>query len=179
MKKAAMIVTDGFEELEAVGAYDILTRGGVEVDIFTLAGTQATGKCGLVCAQLAPVKALLTAAYDALILPGGPQFEALKNDPRVKEIIADFHRQNKILAAICASPVLFGEMGLLKDKKYTCFPPMDADFGGQFTGNYAETDGNIVTGQSAAAAVDFGLAVLESLCGPEAAQRVQNSIFYK
>ena len=33
MKKAAMFVTDGFEEIEAVGAFAILRRGGVEVDV--------------------------------------------------------------------------------------------------------------------------------------------------
>ena len=182
MKKACIILTDGFEELEMVGAYDILKRGGVAVDIYALSGTQATGKCGLTCAQLRPVADLTdtaAATYDALVLAGGPQYEALKNSARVKELILYFFRADKVLAAICASPTIFGEMGLLKGKNYTCFTAMNADFGGRFTNAYATTDGNTVTGKSAAAAIDFGLAVLEKLCGADTAEKVKKSIYYQ
>ena len=179
MKKACMVITDGFEELEMVGAYDILKRGGVQVDIFALSGTQATGKCGLTCALLRPVSALNAADYDALVLAGGPQYAALKHSMPVKDLILHFYRTGKVLAAICASPTILGEMGLLKGKNYTCFTTMDADFGGHFTADYATADGNIVTGKSAAAAVDFGLAVLAKLCGTDVAEKVKKSIYYK
>ena len=182
MKRACIILTDGFEDLEMVGAYDILKRGGVTADIYALNAAQAVSKCGLTCANLHPLAELtddVAAAYDALVLPGGPQYEALKNSARVKELILYFSRANKVVAAICASPTILGEMGLLKGKNYTCFTAMNADFGGHFTGDYATTDGNVVTGKSAAAAVDFGLALVEKLCGTDVVQKVKESIYYK
>lgn len=180
MKKACMIVSDGFEELEMVGAYDILVRGGVSVDTFALNGTSnVTGKCGLHLADLRPINTLNPQAYQALILPGGPHYAALKSSARVKELILDFYNAGKVLGAICASPTILGEMGLLKGKKYTCFTSMNADFGGCFTADYATIDGNLVTGKSAAAAVDFGLVLVEKLCGKETANQVKESIYYK
>jgi 4-methyl-5(b-hydroxyethyl)-thiazole monophosphate biosynthesis len=179
MKKACMIVDDGFEELELVGAYDILVRAGVSVDIFTLkSAPKAAGKCGLHLADLRPLDQLRTAHYDALVLAGGPHYAALKNSARVKEIILDFYNAGKVIGAICASPTILGEMGLLKGKNYTCFTSMNADFGGHFTGDYATTDGKLVTGKSAAAAVDFGLALVEAVCGKEIVHQVKESIYY-
>ena len=84
-----------------------------------------------------------------------------------------------MVAAICASPTILGHMGLLKGKDYTCFTAMNEDFGGHFKDQYAVIDGNIITGPSAAAAVDFGLAIAENLCGKEKAEEVKKSIYYK
>ena len=42
-----MIVTNGFEEMEAVGTFALLRRGGLEVDIYSLRGAEATGRFGL------------------------------------------------------------------------------------------------------------------------------------
>lgn len=182
MKKACIILTDGFEDLEMIGAYDLLKRGGVATDIYALNAAQAVSKCGLTCIGLRPLAELtddVAATYDALVLPGGPHYNALRKNARVKELILYFSRTQKVLAAICASPTILGEMGLLKGKNYTCFTSMNADFGGHFTANYATTDGNLVTGKSAAAAVDFGLALVEKLCGADVAQKVKESIYYK
>ena len=40
------IITNGFEEIETLGTIDILRRGGVDLDIYSLHGTEATGRCG-------------------------------------------------------------------------------------------------------------------------------------
>ena len=182
MKKACIILSDGFEDLETIGAYDILKRGGVATDIYSLAGTQALSKCGLTCVRLHPLAELtdtVAATYDVLVLPGGPHYDALRQNARVRELILQFFQTEKVLGAICASPTILGEMGLLKGKNYTCFTSMNADFGGHFTGDYATIDGNLVTGKSAAAAVEFGLALVEKVCEAEVAEKVKASIYYK
>ncbi len=179
MKKVCLVLTDGFEELEAVGTFAILSRAGLTVDIFSLTQGDATGRFGLTCTQLKPFCALNGADYDALVLPGGPQYNALKKSAGVQALIKEFIDGGKVVAAICASPTILGHAGYLKGKNYTCFTAMNEDFGGRFTGEYATVDGNIITGQSAAATVDFGFAIVEKLLGKEKAEQVKKSIYYK
>ena len=179
MKKVALLFANGFEELEAVGTYALLSRGGLDVDAYALSQEVAIGRFGLTCSQLHPFSTLNDSYYDALVLPGGPGYELLEKNERVQQLLAAFIAQGKVVAAICASPTILGRAGYLKGKTYTCFTPMNEDFGGTFTGEYVAVDGNLITGQSAAATVDFGLAIIEKLLGPEKADQVKKSIYYK
>ena len=179
MKKVCLLLADGFEELEEVGTYAMLSRGGLDVDIYALSDKDTTGRFGLTCTKLHAFSTLNASYYDALVLPGGPGYEKLENNGYVQQLIKQFLGGNKVVAAICASPTILGRMGFLKGKKYTCFTSMNADFGGTFTGEYVAVDGNLITGQSAAATVDFGLAIIEKLLGREKADEVKKSIYYK
>lgn len=179
MKSVCVVLTDGFEEAEAVATFAILRRAGLRVTVFSLQGTCATGRFGLTCSGLTPLEQLRGADYDALVLPGGPQYAALEKSPCVQELLQEFMRAGKVVAAICASPTILGRAGYLKGKNYTCFTAMNEDFGGHFTGQYTTTDGNLVTGQSAAASIDFGLAIAEKLLGPAVVTQVKQSIYYK
>ena len=179
MKKVCLILTDGFEEAEAIATFAILRRAGLTVDIFSLTQGNATGRFGLVCTALKPFSQLKGAEYDALVLPGGPQYVALEKSASVQALIKEFIDANKVVAAICASPTILGHAGYLKGKTYTCFTAMNENFGGHFTGTYVAVDGNLITGQSAAASIDFGFAIVEKLLGKEKAQAVKQSIYYK
>lgn len=179
MKKVCIVLTNGFEELEAVGSFAILRRGGLTVDIFSLTNANATGRFGLTCSALKPFSELEGAQYDALVLPGGPQYAELEKSAGVQALIKEFIDAGKVVAAICASPTILGHAGYLKGKNYTCFTAMNEDFGGHFTGGYVAVDGNIITGQSAAATVDFGFAIVEKLLGKAHADQIKTSIYYK
>ncbi|MBR5151822.1 MAG: DJ-1/PfpI family protein, partial [Elusimicrobiaceae bacterium] len=179
MKKVCMVLTNGFEEVEAVGTFAVLRRAGLTVDIFSLVGTQAIGRFGLTCAQVKPFSQLDAQVYDALVLPGGPQYQALEKSDGVQALLHQFIASGKVVAAICASPTILGRAGYLKGKTYTCFTSMNEDFGGHFTGQYVAVDGNLITGQSAAASIDFGFAIVEKLLGAEKATQVKQSIYYK
>jgi len=179
MKKACIIVTNGFEELEAVGTYALLKRCGLEVDIYSLRGENAEGRFGLHCTHLHPLSTLQAEEYDALVLPGGPQYKELEASHEVQQLLAAFIRNGKVVGALCASPTILGHAGYLTGKQYTCFTSMNEDFGGIFTDQYATVDGNIITGQSAAATVDFAFAVAEKLLGKTHIEEVKHSIYYK
>ena len=56
---------------------------------------------------------------------------------------------------------------------------MNEDFGGTYCDDYAVADGQIVTGKSAAAAIDFGFAILQALRGKEIADETKADIYYK
>ena len=177
--KVCLLLANGFEELEAIGTFALLSRAGLTVDLFALSNQDAKGRFGLTCTQLKPFDTLCAQDYQALVLPGGPGYHVLEENPKVKQLIEQFNAEGKVVAAICASPTILGKRGLLKGKTYTCFSAMNEDFGGTFTGNYAETDGNIITGQSAAATVDFAFAIVENLLGKAKADEVKKSIYYK
>ncbi len=179
MKKVCLVLTNGFEEVEAVGTFAILRRAGLTVDIFSLTGINATGRFGLTCTSLKPFSQLNGAEYEALVLPGGPQYAELEKSTGVQALLKEFMDADKVVAAICASPTILGRAGYLKGKTYTCFTSMNDDFGGHFTGQYVAVDGNIITGQSAAASIDFGFAIVEKLLGKEKADQVKQSIYYK
>lgn len=180
-KKAAVVMDDGFEELEALGPIDLLRRGGVQVDLVSNKdATQATGRNGVTITGLTPFENYDFDAIDCLILPGGSHYSKLEANEQLKDIIKTVNADpNKILAAICASPTILGRMGLLRGKDYVCFLSMDEDFGGQCQDEcYVVTDENLITARSAAAAVDFGLAILEELEGEEEKQNIAESIYY-
>ncbi|MBR2082023.1 MAG: DJ-1/PfpI family protein [Elusimicrobiaceae bacterium] len=179
MKKVCLVLTNGFEEVEAIGTFAILRRSGLMVDIYSLTEGNATGRFGLTCTELKPFSQLDASQYDALVLPGGPQYAELEKHAGVQSLIRRFITPDKVVAAICASPTILGHAGYLKGKKYTCFTSMNEDFGGQFTDQYVVVDGNIITGQSAAASIDFGFAIVEKLLGQEKAEEVKQSIYYK
>lgn len=174
-----MFVTDGFEEIEAVGTYAILRRGGLDVDVYSLLDKNATGRFGLTLTDLKPFSAFNPAEYDALILPGGPEYKAMEANADVQKYIRQFAAEDKWLCAICAGPTIFGHAGLLKGKKYTCFTDMNEDFGGFYQDDYAVTDGKIITGKSAAATIDFAFAVLAAVAGKDVADKTKQGIYYK
>ncbi len=182
MKKAAVLINDGFEELEMTGPVDLMIRDGVQVDLVSpQQTTQVTGRSGLKLDGVIPMKDYDFSDIDLLLLPGGPHYQSLEKDQNVRKLIREvYDNPDQLLAAICASPTILGRMGLLKDRDYTCFLSMNEDFGGRFNDlDYAVIDRDLITGRSAAAAVDFGLAVVEALCGKEDAKKIADSIYYQ
>lgn len=179
MPKVLCILTDNFEDLEAIGPIAILRRAKIDVDVATLYKTSATGKYLNHLTDLKDLSKINYKDYDLLFLPGGPQWVVLENDPFVREVIKYYHDNNKFIAAICAMPTVLGKMGYLKDKNYTCFKSMNEDFGGIFHDTYCIKDDKLITGMSAAAAIDFAFLILETLTDKTYAQKIKDSIYYK
>ncbi len=178
MKKVLCIMSDQFEELEAVGTIALLRRAGIMVDICALHGNQATGRFDLTLSRLSAIEAAKADGYDALFLPGGPHYAELQENETVKQLILTFHEQQKYICAICAAPTILGKMGLLNNRQYTCFTSMNQDFGGTYQDSYTAIDGNIITGRSAAAVIDFAFLIIEQLLGKAKCEEVKNEIYY-
>lgn len=176
--KVMCILTDGFEELEAVGTIALLRRAGIDIDVYAIDHTTATGRFAITMSDIKNLKDADTTAYDMLFLPGGPHYQKLEADTRVLAILKEFMDQGKLVSAICAAPTILGRQGYLKHHNYTCFTSMNEDFGGTYVDQYAVTDGNIITGRSAAAVIDFAFAIIEKLAGKAKAEEVKASIYY-
>lgn len=172
------MLTDGFEELEAVGTIALLRRAGITIDVYALDNDHAAGRFALTLTDLHDLKDAKPQNYGMLFLPGGPHYQKLEASPNVMEIIDHFAENNKPIAAICAAPTILGRHGLLKGKQYTCFTSMNEDFQGTYVDQYCVVDDNLITGRSAAAVIDFAFAIIEKIKGKDAAEEVKKSIYY-
>ena len=70
-----------------------------------------------------------TADYDGLFITGGRAPEYIRLNPRVIEIVQEFFRDGKPVAAICHGPQILTAAGVLEGKKATCYPAVGPDIG--------------------------------------------------
>lgn len=177
--KCAILMDNGFEELEAMGPIALLRRGGVDVDLVSVEGNEVTGRFGVTYSPTTSMDQYDFDTIDCLIIPGGPHYKKLETNQNVLDLIQKVAAdEKKTVAAICAAPTILGKLGLLKGKNYTCFKELNEDFGGTYHYAYALEDGQLITGISAAAAEEFAFKILEHLTGKEHTEEVKASIYY-
>lgn len=172
------ILSNGFEELEAIGTIALLKRSGIEVDIYALNDTKASGKHGLVLSDINILTDVDLSDYACLLLPGGPHYAEIESNQLVQSIIKQFIEEEKVIAAICAAPTILGRAGYLENKNYTCFTSMNEDFKGTYVDQYVVVDNNIITARSAAASIDFAFEIIQKLQGEKQAAKIKKEIYY-
>lgn len=168
MKTIFVFLADGFEEIEALAPVDILRRAGLSAKTVSVMDEQVVaGAHGV--PVLADVMFDEINAEDAemILLPGGlPGATNLDAHQGLSQMILDFAKEEKPLAAICAAPLVFGNRGLLEGKKATCYPGFETYLkGAQYTAALVEKDGNFITGKGPGAAMEFAFAIVEKYCG--------------
>lgn len=181
-KRVIIILADGFEEIEAITAIDMLRRAAIEVDICGLDSDKIKGSKGIIVTADKVLTGKDT-GYDACILPGGmPGAENLFLSDKVKNFLILMHKQNKIIAAICAAPaIVLAPLGILDNKYATCYPGMQDSFSD--TTDYKEDDividGNIITSRGPATALKFSIAIITALCGETMSQKIARGVLLK
>jgi cyclohexyl-isocyanide hydratase len=121
-------------------------------------------------------------APDILFAPGGllPTFELLE-DAEVMEFLRKRGEQAKWVTSVCTGAVLLGAVGLLRGyRAATHWFARDSLslFGATPVNERWVIDRNRATGGGVTAGIDFGLAVLSHLAGPEIARVVQLALEY-
>ena len=168
MSKVYLFLADGFETVEALAPADVMRRAGIEVVTVSIMGRRS-----VVSAQNVPVVAdalyedICFCDADAMVLPGGGTgTDNLSAHEPLRALLVNAHAEGKLVAAICAAPMVFGRIGILKGRKATCYPGCEGDlFGAEYTAAPVEKDGNIITGCGPGVSFDFGFAIVERLCG--------------
>ena len=179
--KAAMFLVNGFEEVEAVTPADILRRGGVDLTLVSLMDElSVTGAHDIVIKADKLFLDILSDSFDMLILPGGPGTKRYKGHTPFLQYLSAHYNEGKKIAAICAAPSIFGMMGFLEGKRAVCYSGYEPELkGAQTSENAVETDGNIITSRSAATAMLFGFALLDSLAGNAVTDQVKAVLLYQ
>ena len=100
--------------------------------------------------------------------------ESLRSRAYVLAALRSAAAAGRIVGAVCASPAVLGAAGLLEDRRYCCYPGVEAQIEAGTYDPEAVTvrDGNIVTGTGPGTAAAFALELLEALEGREARDKV-------
>ena len=168
-------LADGFEEIEAITVVDVLRRAGIDVRTVAIHAENeipADAQAALIKgAHDIKIKADLLfkdADYtkcDMIVLPGGmPGAANLGAHKGLTSAIKEFASAGKPLAAICAAPMIFGNLGILAGKRATIYPGMESFLkGAEAVQDRVAVDGNFITSRGPATAMDFALAIVEFL----------------
>ncbi|WP_297788181.1 DJ-1 family glyoxalase III [uncultured Anaerococcus sp.] len=178
MDKFLIVVANGNETIEILTVVDYLRRAGITVelastekDLNLLTSQNVSYKADLMFDEIKPDD------YMGLYIPGGTNGAySLRDNDKVIELIKKFNQEGKILAAICAGPVVLNRAGVLTDKKATSFPSMKDEMDN--TGEYIDdqivvTDGNITTGRGAAVTNYLALRLVEIIMGADEVEKLK------
>jgi len=113
-----------------------------------------------------------------LVLPGGmPGAKHLNEHEGLKNLLLEFNANEKMIAAICAAPMVLGGLRLLEGKRATCYPGFEPELiGAKVTGENVVVDGNITTGKGPGLVFDFALRLVEQIAGMPTRQEVQQGM---
>jgi len=168
---AFIIAFEDFRDEEYFVPKEILEKAGVElITVSTSQGTARGADGGEVEVDLA-LNQLEPGQYQAVAFIGGPgALDYLDNEDSYK-IAEQVVAQDKILAAICISPVILAKAGVLENKEVTVWSssmnkePIETveDHGAHYHDRSVVIDKNIVTADGPQSAKKFGEALIHAL----------------
>ena len=174
-------LAEGFEEVEALTVVDLLRRAGREALLVSVTGGKlVAGAHGIKVEADLLFEAADYSQCEMIVLPGGmPGTENLAAHGGLCDKIKEFNEKGRLIAAICAAPMVLGGLGLLEGRKATIYPGMEKFLKSASHGEgRVVTDGNIITSMAPGTAMEFGLALVERLCGVEAAEELREDLVF-
>ena len=181
MAKVYEFLANGTEEIEALITVDILRRGGVDIKMVSTSGSECIESShGVVIKCDQKIEDSDFSDADMLLLPGGlPGSTNLLAHEGVRKTISEHYAAGKKVGAICAAPMVLGDLGILKGKKATCYPGCEKDMiGAEYTHELYTIDGNVITGEGPAATFPYAYAILEMLTNKETADKLKEGMRY-
>ncbi len=178
MKNVFVLLSDGFEEIESIIPIDLLRRAEITVTTISINESRTvTGAHGItVIADKLSTELDITTLPDAVFCPGGWNGSInLSKSNFVTTILLEMKKNNKIISAICAAPIIvLSPLGLLDGKKFTCYPGLlDCELKGEnadLLGHCNEPvvqDENIITSQGPGSASAIAFKLIEVLKNKE------------
>jgi protease I len=152
-KRVAILVGDGFEQVEMTEPRKALQDAGAKTELVSPAKQEVQGWNHQEKAGKFPVDVELDAArpekYDALLLPGGVMNpDQLRTNPKAVEFVKSFFREGKPVAAICHGPWMLVEADVVRGRAVTSWPSVKTDLrnaGAKWLDMEVVTDHGLVT----------------------------------
>lgn len=181
MKTSFLFLADGFEEVEALTAVDVLRRAGIPLKTVSISSSlQVKGAHDIIVKADVLYDNTLFDSPEWLILPGGmPGAENLHDFSPLEGLLKrQADSASGKIAAICAAPaVVLGRQGLLKGKHATCYPGFEQYLEGAVKEDApVVADGNIVTSNGPANALRWSLEIVKLTLGAQIATRIANDM---
>lgn len=155
-KKVAILVTDGFEQVEMTEPRRALDDAGAETVLVSPKDGRVKGWQHTDWGDEFPVDRPLAAAraddFDALLLPGGVMNpDRLRQDEKAVRFVRDFFEARKPVAAICHGPWMLVEADVVDGRRVTSYPSIRTDLlnaGGRWVDQEVVTDQGLVTSRN-------------------------------
>ena len=177
----AIMLADGFEEVEALAVADVLYRAGVRADLISVTDARhVTSSHGIRIVADLMLEDVDLSAYTLLFLPGGmPGTLGLKATPAIQAEVLRRADAGQPVAAICAAPSILAELGVLEGRHATANPAFVkaiAAGGATVHENPVVVDEFIITSRGAGTALELGLEIVRYLLGDEAVDEVARGV---
>ena len=180
-KKVALFIENGSEELELIAPLDVMRRANLEVDVISANNedfiTSAHNVKIIADKKIEEINNILD--YDAIVIPGGmPGSTLLRDNKKIIEFYQTMYNSGKLVAAICAAPIVLSAAGITDDKEVTSYPGFDKEINYK---NYNSEkavviDKNVITAQGPAVAILFGYEIVNYLLQDNTAEDVKKAM---
>lgn len=157
-----ILLAEGFEETEAIAPIDVIRRANIPITPVGVTGKCVKGAHDITLCTDIGIDDVSKDDIEGVILPGGmPGTTNLQKDDRVISLLEYCRDNNKLIGAICAAPMILGELGMLSGREATCFPGFEEHLkGATLSIKRVAVDGNFITSKGAGTALDFGGAIV-------------------
>ncbi|CAM9144350.1 DJ-1/PfpI family protein [Mycoplasma todarodis] len=152
MKNIAILVADGFEDTELIGAIDYWTRENIDFELISIQNKTEVRGSYFAKVDTKPISEISFDDFENLFIPGGKSTSLFKKYQETTNILLDFNGKNKGIFAICAAPSLLFDAGILKNHSFTCWPGLELK---KSTNTECEVDKNIITGRDYLSTMTF------------------------
>jgi len=152
-KKVAILVADGFEQVELTEPRKALDAAGADTSIVSLKPGQVRAWKFTEWGEQFPVDMIVggadPAGFEALLLPGGViNPDLLRMSQTAMSFVRHFFDTGKPVASICHGPWSIVEIGAARGRRMTSWPSIRTDLrnaGAEVVDEAAVVDGNMVT----------------------------------
>ncbi|MBK3919281.1 MULTISPECIES: type 1 glutamine amidotransferase domain-containing protein [Stutzerimonas stutzeri group] len=170
-KRAAILVTDGFEQVELTGPKEALEKAGATAEIISAKNGEVTGWNHTTPASKFYVDNTFDSVrmedYDAVLLPGGVvNSDTIRSDEMAQELVRDAARANKTIAVICHGGWLLISADLVNGKRMTSWPSLTDDLknaGAEWVDEQVVVDGHLISSRKPDDIPAFSQALIDAL----------------
>jgi transcriptional regulator GlxA family with amidase domain len=186
--KIAIVIFDGFDELDAVGPYEVLqnaVRAGIDATVELVTREPAetvTASHGL---ELRP-QGVLDDSYDLVIVPGGGWADrspvGVRGERESGELPAELrraHERGAVMASVCTGTMLLSAAGITRGRPATTHhTALEAlrDEGAEVVEDRVVDDGDLVTSGGVTSGLDMALWLIEREWGAELADGIARAM---
>ena len=186
MQTIDIVIFDGFDEMDAIGPYEVFRNAGLDAALVTLDGDRpVTASHGAV---LQPHRALGTP--DAFLIPGGGWNEATEQGARAEAArgdlprrIRELHDAGTIAMSVCTGAMLLAAAGITDGRPAVTHHGAIGDLreSGAVVHEDARVvdDGDLVTAGGVTSGIDMALHVVERERGRAVADAVAREMEHR
>jgi putative intracellular protease/amidase len=179
MRRVDIVLFEGFDELDAIGPFEVLRNAGIDARLVTLdGGGPVTGSHGAVI----EVAGALDDRADLVLVPGGGWNDRAERGARAEarrgalpRRLADLHARGTPLAAVCTGGMLLAAAGVARGRPATTHRSALDELrgsGAQVVDARVVDDGDLLTAGGVTSGIDLALWLVEREKGRDLADAI-------